>query len=109
MAEEMRVGAENRNAASIMRAANQIDLRRRSRPGETIIQAVLFSCGLVSILTTVGIVLVLLNEAIAFFALPEVSLGDFLTKTQWQPSIGQFGILSLLNATLSFQRLLIAK
>jgi phosphate transport system permease protein len=110
MAEEMRVGAENRNAASIVRVANQIDLRRRSRPGETIIQAVLFSCGAVSILTTVGIVLVLLNEAIAFFALPEVSLSDFLTKTQWQPSIGQFVILSLLNATLmtSFIAMLVA-
>jgi phosphate transport system permease protein len=110
MAEEIRVGADNRNTASIARAADQLDLRRRPRPGEAIIQAVLFSCGAVSILTTLGIVLVLLNEAIAFFALPEVSLSDFLTKTQWQPSIGEFGILSLLNATLmtSFIAMLVA-
>jgi phosphate transport system permease protein len=110
MAKEIRVGADNRNAASIARAADQLDLRRRPRPGEAIIQAVLFSCGAVSILTTLGIVLVLLNEAIAFFALPEVSLSDFLTKTHWQPSIGEFGILSLLNATLmtSFIAMLVA-
>ncbi|MBK9942640.1 MAG: phosphate ABC transporter permease subunit PstC [Kouleothrix sp.] len=82
------------------RAAGEIDLGRRARPLETVIQAILFLCGALSILTTVGIVLVLLNEAIAFFALPEVRLVDFFSTAKWQPSIGEFGILPLLSATL---------
>ena len=39
------------------------DLRRRSRPGEAVIQALLLLCGMLSILTTAGIVLVLLYES----------------------------------------------
>jgi len=99
MAEELRVGADRR-PAMMAQDAHQLDLRRRSRPGEQVIQAILFICGALSIFTTVGIVLVLLNEALSFFALPEVSLSDFLTKTKWQPSVGEFGVLPLLNATL---------
>src|SRR5215212_3289539 len=98
MAEDVRAGADGHVIAR--RAAGEINLRRKSRPGETIIQAILFLCGALSIFTTVGIVLVLLREAITFFSLPEVSLVDFFTKTKWQPSIGEFGIRPLLNATL---------
>ncbi|HEU5101393.1 MAG TPA: phosphate ABC transporter permease subunit PstC [Roseiflexaceae bacterium] len=98
MAEDVRVGADGR--ATARRVAGELNLRRRSRPGETIIQAVLLACGALSIFTTVGIVLVLLREALGFFALPEVNLADFFTKTKWQPSIGEFGILPLLNATV---------
>ncbi|HEY0739625.1 MAG TPA: phosphate ABC transporter permease subunit PstC [Herpetosiphonaceae bacterium] len=75
-------------------------LKKRSRIGETIIQGLLFLCGMVSILTTIGIVVVLANEALLFFADERVTITDFLTKTLWQPSIGQFGILPLVNATL---------
>jgi phosphate transport system permease protein len=60
----------------------------------------LFVCGAVSILTTVGIIFELGKEALLFFGSPEVRLFDFLTKTTWQPSIGAFGILPLVNATL---------
>jgi phosphate transport system permease protein len=98
MAEDVRIGANGHTAAR--RVVGEINLRRRSRPGETVIQAILFVCGAVSIFTTIGIVLVLLREAISFFALPEVSIVDFFTKTKWQPSIGEFGILPLLNSTL---------
>jgi phosphate transport system permease protein len=35
-----------------------------------------------------------------FFASPEVDLLEFLTGTKWQPHLGVFGILPLLNATL---------
>jgi phosphate transport system permease protein len=100
MAEDIRVNADRRAGMTIARDSQHLDLRRRSRPGEQVIQAILFICGALSIFTTVGIVVVLLNEAISFFALPEVTLSDFLTKTKWQPSIGEFGILPLLNATL---------
>lgn len=75
-------------------------LKKRVRIGEHIIQGVLFLCGMLSILTTIGIVVVLSNEAFLFFADSRVTLVDFLTKTLWQPSIGQFGILPLVNATL---------
>ncbi len=75
-----------------------VSFGRRSRPGETIIQAFLFFCAAVSILTTLGIIIVLGTEASAFFG--EVSLWEFISGTSWQPTIGEFGILPLLNATV---------
>jgi phosphate transport system permease protein len=77
-----------------------LDLRRKVRPFESVIQALLFFCGAVSILTTAGIVYVLFQEAWLFFGLPEVSLVEFFTNTLWAPQIGEFGVLPLLNATL---------
>lgn len=47
--------------------AGTVSLGRKSRPHETFIQTLLFICGAVSILTTVGIVLVLGNESLNFF------------------------------------------
>jgi phosphate transport system permease protein len=76
------------------------DLARRPRFGESIIQAFLFLCGAISILTTLGIVYELGKEAWLFFSSTGVSLVEFLTTTTWQPSIGQFGILPLVTATL---------
>jgi phosphate transport system permease protein len=80
--------------------AEEIDLRRRPRIGENIIQGILFVCGIVSIFTTIGLVWVLFQEAWLFFGLPEVSLVEFFTNTTWAPEIGEFGVLPLLNATL---------
>jgi phosphate transport system permease protein len=77
-----------------------MDLRRRLRPGEALVQAFLLACGLVSILTTLGIAGVLLREAWLFFGSPEVRLLDFLTTTTWQPQVLKFGIWPLANATL---------
>jgi phosphate transport system permease protein len=76
------------------------DLRRRPRVGETFIQAFLFACGTLSILTTVGIVVVLFHESWLFFSSPDVAVLDFITTTKWQPHIFQFGIWPLLTATL---------
>ena len=45
--------------------------------------AALFLCALLSIVTTVGIIVVLAVETIAFFR--EVSLVEFLTDTEWTP------------------------
>jgi len=75
-------------------------LRRRSRPGETLIQGFLFICGAISILTTAGIIYVLGHESLLFFSSPDVSLLEFFTGTKWQPAILEFGILPLFNATL---------
>jgi len=78
----------------------QADLRRRPRPVESLIQGFLFLCGVLSILTTIGIVIVLGREAIAFFTSDEVNIVQFFTTTKWQPQIGNFGIWPLVNATL---------
>lgn len=75
-------------------------LKKRFRPGESLIQVILAICGAISIFITLGIVLELGKEAWLFFGSPEVSLVEFLTTTKWQPQIGQFGVLPLLNSTL---------
>ncbi len=72
----------------------------RPRPSETIIQSLLFACGILSIFTTLGIVYVLAQESFSFFTNPQVSLINFLTTLEWQPEIDKFGIWSLVNATL---------
>lgn len=70
------------------------------RAKERIIEYVLGACALLTILTTIGILYVLLSEAIAFFR--EVSIADFLTDTQWTPLFADkhFGIMPLLSGTL---------
>ena len=74
--------------------------QRRRRLKERSIGAVLFLCGLVSVLTTLGIVVVLIGESIGFFR--EVGVVEFLTGTRWAPLFSDqaFGILPLLNGTL---------
>lgn len=75
-------------------------LSHKPRPGEAVIQALLFFCGAVSIFVTVGIVIVLGRESVLFFRNDAVNLWTFFTTTEWQPMIGKFGILPLVNATL---------
>lgn len=80
--------------------ATGLALHKRPRPTELFIRAFLFFCGAVSILTTAGIVYVLSKEALLFFTNPALDLVEFFTGTIWQPAIGKFGILPLVNATL---------
>ncbi len=75
-------------------------LRRKSRPAEGAIQAFLFLAGALSIVTTIGIVLVLGRESLLFFQSPDVTLVGFLTGTQWQPAIHRFGLWPLATSTL---------
>jgi len=81
---------------------------RRLREGP--IYAFLFLCALLSIVTTVGIVLVLFEETAGFFG--DVSFTEFLTGTEWTPLFTEkhFGVLPLLNATLfiAFMAMLVA-
>ena len=67
---------------------------------ESVIKLVLFSCATLSIFTTVGIVSVLLFEAILFFQ--EVSIFEFLGSTKWTPlfSSKSFGIWPLITGTM---------
>jgi phosphate transport system permease protein len=81
---------------------------RGSRVHEKLIQVFLFFCAAISILTTAGIITVLLSNAVyapgdgkAFFE--RVSLWEFLTGTHWKTvdgPEGRFGILPLLSGTL---------
>ncbi len=66
---------------------------------ERAIAVFLFLCTVLSILVTVGIVAVLLFEAITFFG--DVSFIDFITGTRWTPlfSSKQFGVLALVAGT----------
>ncbi|MEQ8849676.1 phosphate ABC transporter permease subunit PstC [Botrimarina sp.] len=77
-------------------------LRRESvRIGEGAIHVFLWCCAAVSVLTTIGIVLLLLAESLRFFE--EVSLWEFLTATRWTPQFSndpRFGILPLFCGTL---------
>ncbi|WP_371324511.1 phosphate ABC transporter permease subunit PstC [Dechloromonas sp. ZY10] len=67
---------------------------------ERIIEGLLFAAAAVSVLTTIGIVYVLVSESIQFFA--NVPLIDFLTDTQWTPLFddAHFGIMVLISGTL---------
>jgi phosphate transport system permease protein len=87
-----------------------IKLKKKKRPGESFIQALLLFCGVVSVFTTIGIVFELGKESLLFFKMPEVNVWQFLTGTTWQPAIGDFGILPLLTSTLitTFFAMLIA-
>ncbi|HEY8484143.1 MAG TPA: phosphate ABC transporter permease subunit PstC [Longimicrobiales bacterium] len=72
----------------------------RRRLQERLIGGLLFLCGAASIFTTLGIVAVLLTEAVGFFT--EVSPIEFLTGTEWTPLFvpRHFGILPLLCGSL---------
>ena len=73
-------------------------MTRRNK--EKLIEWLLKSSAVVTILTTVGIIWVLLSESYSFFQ--EVSLIDFLTDTEWTPlfAIKHFGIMPLIAGTL---------
>lgn len=72
----------------------------RPRYGEAAIRVLLFLCAALSVVTTVGIVVALLEPTIEFFG--EVGVGEFLTGTEWSPlfSPPEFGVLPLVSATL---------
>jgi phosphate transport system permease protein len=92
------------------REAEKAVFSRRVRPGELLVQSILFFCAGVSILTTMGIVAVLGEESLRFFMSGDVNIVEFFTTTKWQPAIGEFGILPLVSSTLltSFMAMAIA-
>ncbi|MHB0878240.1 MAG: phosphate ABC transporter permease subunit PstC [Anaerolineae bacterium] len=101
MHEQMTFGRPHSVAGEQTEAALGLaGLTKRRRGGEAAIQAFLFFCGAVSILTTLGIVYVLGRESLLFFDSGEVSVVEFLTGRVWQPAIGHFGILPLVSSTL---------
>jgi len=65
-----------------------------------VIHGILLACALVSVLTTTAIVIVLLEETLAFFQ--EISPLDFFGGTKWTPLFtpASYGVLPLLAGTL---------
>ena len=93
------------------------ELRARNHV-ENIFKWILFSCSFIAVLTTLGIVLSVLFEAIRFFQV--ITISDFLLGLQWSPQMairadqvgasGSFGFVPLLVGTLliSFVAMFIA-
>lgn len=67
-------------------------LRRKARPGESVIKAVLMVSALVSVAITVGILVALVGPVIDFFG--EIPFGDFFATE------GQYAVLPLVTGTL---------
>lgn len=74
--------------------------RERQQLTEGMIKGTLFTFASLSVLTTIGIVGVLLFETIEFFG--EVSIIEFITGTEWTPLFAEkhFGILPLVTGTI---------
>ena len=68
--------------------------------GEWVVESLLFLAAASSVLVTIGIVGVLVYESAAFFE--HVSIGEFLTGTEWTPLFAnaKYGILPLVTGTL---------
>jgi phosphate transport system permease protein len=75
-------------------------LRGRARHGERVIVGLLAACAFLSVITTIAIVLSLIEPTIEFFQ--DVSIGDFLTGTDWAPLFEppRFGVLPIVVGTL---------
>ena len=74
---------------------------KRIRWGEALIKGLLALCALVSIATTTGILIALLEPALEFFR--EISIVDYLTGRDWSPLFEppSFGVQPLIVGTLS--------
>ena len=102
-------GLAVRRVSPALRARNHV---------ESIIEWVLFGCSFLAVVTTAGIVLSVLFEAVRFFSV--IPISDFLFGLQWSPQMairadqvaasGSFGFIPLLVGTLliSLVALLIA-
>ncbi len=92
--------------AELPEAGKRMDTDLRKNSIRTIKESgmgyLFFVCAFLSVITTVGIVIVLLYEAVDFFS--EVPVLEFLTGTRWSPGIAplKFGILPLISGTLTF-------
>lgn len=69
---------------------------------ENAMGGVFFICAILSIITTIGIVMVLLAEAVDFFR--QVSIFQFFFRTRWSPTIKptEYGVIPLISGTLTF-------
>ncbi len=89
-------GAAHRNLA----VPGRLNFKFSRNLKERGVEALLFLAAFSSVVTTIGIVVILVSESWAFFQ--QVRLIDFLTDTQWTPLFddAHFGIMVLLSGTL---------
>ncbi|MFC7191749.1 phosphate ABC transporter permease subunit PstC [Halocatena marina] len=89
----------------------QTDLTRNTEnsASELLMRSFFFLCASLSILTTLSIIVLLVTEAAKFFELtasllgvegPTASIVEFLTGKEWIINNEQFGVLTLVSATL---------
>jgi phosphate transport system permease protein len=85
-------------ATTAPRATPALGVARR-RYGEEVIKGLLILAALISVLTTAGIILSLLEETISFFG--DVSVIDFVGGNEWSPLFAEpsFGVLPLVWGT----------
>jgi phosphate transport system permease protein len=88
------------NSPGLPRVSDRLAYNAMRNWRERLIEGVLLAAAAVSVLTTLGIVYVLVSESVVFFA--KVSIVDFLTDTQWTPLFddAHFGIMVLISGTL---------
>ncbi len=88
------------NASDLPVVSDRLARNATRHLSELLIEALLFGAAAVSVLTTIGIMYVLISESIHFFS--NVSIVDFLTDTQWTPLFddAHFGIMVLVSGTL---------
>jgi phosphate transport system permease protein len=76
--------------------------KRNRAFSETLVKWFLMACALFTLLTTVGIVVILVSESVAFFR--EVPVWNFLTDSEWTalfPDNAQYGVLPLVRGTVT--------
>jgi len=88
------------NTSGLPQVSNRLAYNAMRHWKERLIEALLLAAAAVSVLTTLGIVYVLVSESVSFFS--HVSIVDFLTDTQWTPLFddAHFGIMVLISGTL---------
>jgi phosphate transport system permease protein len=88
------------NSSGLPQVSDRLAFNAMRNWKERLIEAILLGAAAISVLTTLGIVYVLVSESIQFFS--HVSIVDFLTDTQWTPLFddAHFGIMVLISGTL---------
>ena len=88
------------NASDLPVVSDRLAKNAMRNVSERLIESLLFGAAAISVLTTIGIVYVLVSESIQFFQ--NVSIVDFLTDTQWTPLFddAHFGIMVLVSGTV---------
>jgi phosphate transport system permease protein len=92
--------ATRKSESPVWNKPAMISLKKKQRVSESLIQIILYFCGILSIFITIGIVFELGKEAWLFFGDSNINIIDFLTGTEWKPKIGEFGVLPLVTSTL---------
>lgn len=88
------------NVSDLPVVSDRLSKNAMRHVSERLIESLLFAAAAVSVLTTIGIVYVLVSESVHFFQ--NVSIVDFLTDTQWTPLFddAHFGIMVLVSGTV---------